>query len=103
MAYPAKAKVVMLQEDETTGRMSYTNRPDLSFTLSVSNPSEIVHNAKQTFTSRFGPDFVVRSCNLQGRKGCVLYCMPKEQVKNVRPMNNTGKTLTKSARRQPSN
>jgi hypothetical protein len=78
MAYQATVKVLMLSRDDTSGQMTTVKRKDMDFAMRVNNPAEIVPAAKVRFTEQWGPDLVVRCCNLQERAQAILYCMPKE-------------------------
>lgn len=75
MGYRAEVKVVMLSLDETTEKMLAVPRTDISFTLLVHGSDTIVNMAKEHFAAEYGPDLVVRACNLQDRTKCLLYCM----------------------------
>ena len=101
MSYYANIRVLTLNEDVTTKKMLATAREDMDFRLLVNDPSEIKNKAKKHFSQKHGPDLVVRSCNLQDRTLCVLYCMPKEMRRNVVPMHAHGTAVKplKSARR----
>jgi hypothetical protein len=62
----------------------------MHFSFVVNEPSEIVNKAKAMFAEQYGPDLVVRSCNLQGRKEGLLYCVPGASVRNVVPIKDIG-------------
>lgn len=79
MSYQAGVQVLMLSRDDTSGQMTTVKRKDMDFSLRVNNPEEIVPAAKASFAGKWGPDLVVRCCNLQERKKALLYCMPKTQ------------------------
>lgn len=79
MSFQASVQVQMLSRDDTSGQLTTVKRRDMDFNLRVNNPAEIVPEAKRSFLEKWGPDLVVRCCNLQERKKAILYCMPGVQ------------------------
>ena len=80
MSYRANVRVMMLTKDETTGKPIAVDRKDMGFTVNISNPSKGTPAAKEYFDKKYGPDLMVRCCNLQSRQQILLYCISKAEV-----------------------
>lgn len=90
MRYRAKVKVDMLSSrGGTEPALSSTPRSDMNFSVVVTNAGDIIPEARKYFKKKWGPDLVIRTCNLvDDGKSAVLHCMPANQVQHVVPIND---------------
>ena len=90
MRYRVKVKVDMLSsKGGTEGAWCSTPRDDMSFSVVVTNAGDIIPEARKHFKSKWGPDTIIKTCNLvDNGKSAVLHCIPANQVRNVVPIND---------------